>query len=497
MGVDIDGAGRPPLLDELSERSLTDIAREVEHLRLENAQLRGDLAVARAEIDRLRPELSQTQKETVTYRAAVKFLMREGGFLQPIMSTGPHFASLPPEILLRIFKGTMPPYHEHDPAALRPRNPWIEEIRFRKGLTLVCKTWSWPATAILYEDVVLRRMGQIPALARTLSSPNGRDFGVLIQHIRMDSCVVWAPCADVVQQDLSFILTRSVALRSFSFHGNPNFPIVNTPDEGNGWDGFNPSWFVDKTTIQDAFVTRISSGLRELDISMTLSETYVVGLHRLLSQATSLTSLKIGPVAVGGWFRDTPRTPLGTLELPSLRYLQLYTDHPLFVTLVCSSWKMPALQGLTAMNCRDIPIELLKKHGRPLTYLHICPKKNDRVYDYSWEPCATTYLDDDFASICPVLEHFVFPAMSPNQTPPIILRSLRSPTIRYVDIWCHACAATREQMEEECRVCDVMMLREERLCEQFDRDTVLGMFQASHDHDIGGEDTDLEESTDL
>ncbi len=46
---------RPAVFDELSERTLTDIAREVEELRRENACLKGDLAISNTELDTLRP----------------------------------------------------------------------------------------------------------------------------------------------------------------------------------------------------------------------------------------------------------------------------------------------------------------------------------------------------------------------------------------------------------------------------------------------------------
>ncbi|KAI0800898.1 hypothetical protein C8Q74DRAFT_1191602, partial [Fomes fomentarius] len=261
---------------------------------------------------------------------------------------------------------------------MRPRNPWLAEIRFRKGLALVCKAWSWPATAVLYEDIVLRRMGQIPALARTLSSSGGRDFGVLIQHIRMDSCVVWASCSDVVRQDLLLILQRSVALRTFSFHAHPNFPIADSPEEGNSWDGFNPSWILQESTsdIRQAFQIRVSSGLRELDISMTLYEEHIVELHSLLSSAHTLTSLKVGPINVSPGVLEghINRRTLAELELPALVEFHLYVDNHPFTNLVRQLWRMPALTHLTAMNCRDVPLDLLRAHGRNLVYLHICPK---------------------------------------------------------------------------------------------------------------------------
>ena len=92
-----------------------------------------------------------------------------------------NLASLPPEVLMRIFKAASPRQYEHDPSVMRPWGTWLHDLRFRKGLVLVCSAFAGPATAVLYEDVVFRRMGQISALARTLSSEVGRNVSSLIQ----------------------------------------------------------------------------------------------------------------------------------------------------------------------------------------------------------------------------------------------------------------------------------------------------------------------------
>ena len=333
---------------------------------------------------------------------------------------------------------------------MRPWNPWLDELHFRKGLVLVCKTWSWSATAFLYEDIVLSRMGQIPALAQTLSSGGTRNLCGLVQHLRLDGCVVWAPCTTVVREDLLTILRRCVALRTLSFHPHPNFPYANRPDDvHNGWQGYNPTWFVHDHADDFglAFQVHLSSWLRELDVAIVLTETQVVELHKLLSSAKNLCSLKIGSVKEPGDLQSSIPA-LRPLCLPVLTEFQLHATHPTFITLVCSRWVMPALKGLTVLNCFVLPEELLKSHGRSLTYLNICPSRKTGVYDYSWEPCVVKSLED-LRESCPVLEHLVFPAHTPTFTAADILDTIRSPTLRYLDIWCHQCFASRARIERE------------------------------------------------
>ncbi len=371
-------------------------------------------------------------------------------FLQPVLRVPLHLPSLPPEVLMRIFKAASPCQYEHDPSVMRPWSTWLDDLRFRKGLVLVCKAFAGPATAALYEDVVFRRMGQIPALARTLSSGVGRNVSPLIQRIRMDSCVIWAPCAEVVKNDLLFILRRCTALRAFLFHAHPNFPTTNSAheDSPHAWDGFNPAWLLHDHTddVGRLFQRILSSSLRELEISMPLSETQVAELHELLSAARLLRTLKLGQIVAQPFVRDA--SSLSTRTLPQLEALQMYVDHPGFTAYVSSQWELPALTSLTMIYCEALPETLLKQHGRGLTYLHIFPKKKDRVYDYSWVACSVNHLDA-LSEWCPVLEHLVFPATRPNNHATSILSRIRSPTLRYLDIWCHNCLATRELVEAE------------------------------------------------
>ena len=201
---------------------------------------------------------------------------------------------------MRIFKAAVPCHHEHDPSVMRLWSTWLDRLRFRKGLILVCKAFAGPAAAVLYENVVFRRMGQVLALARTLSSEVGRSLSSPIQRVRMDSCVIWAPCADVVKHELLFVLRRCTALRSFSFQSHPNFPSTNSAhkDSPIAWDGFHPAWLLHDHTDDVGRLCQgiLSSALLKLDISMPLSETQVAELHELLSAARLLRPLKLGQI---------------------------------------------------------------------------------------------------------------------------------------------------------------------------------------------------------
>ena len=132
---------------------------------------------------------------------------------------------LPPEILRAIFLFARPYIHQHSPSVtLGPNNPWLLSLRTKKALTLVCKAWSAPATAVLYDDVVIRRTGQIPPLTQTLVSSKRYNHADLVRSIRLDSCVVWKTCEDTMHKDLCEIMRRCTRLTSFSFH--PPFSLM-------------------------------------------------------------------------------------------------------------------------------------------------------------------------------------------------------------------------------------------------------------------------------
>ena len=118
--------------------------------------------------------------------------------------------SLPPEILLSIFSFAQPEgpsYHHHPPSISRgPRNPWLDSLRTKKALVLVCKAWSPPATELLYAGIVLRRMGHISALANTLRE--NHNLASLVRAVRIDMCVVLTHCTEVVREDFEYILTQ-------------------------------------------------------------------------------------------------------------------------------------------------------------------------------------------------------------------------------------------------------------------------------------------------
>ncbi|KAI0691285.1 hypothetical protein C8T65DRAFT_522014, partial [Cerioporus squamosus] len=238
--------------------------------------------------------------------------------------------------------------------------------------------WAPLATDLLYADIVLRRMGQITALAHTLRtqpSGDGRSLSMLARSLRIDSCVVWQECEDVVREDLEFLLCECTCLRAISFHANPLLPFVSYVTHDVEWDYtvddhdvYSPSWIVDRAGR--ILAERLVSGLSVLDLTVPLNDSQVfhVMIMLRLSHATHLTSLSLGPV-----FSGVPPelVYLPPLHLPALTTLQVTLAHQVFTEHITTRWRLPKLTALTCIRSPAVPIPLLAKFGAKLTYLHL------------------------------------------------------------------------------------------------------------------------------
>lgn len=106
-----------------------------------------------------------------------------------------------------LFRDNTPEPDQYDLSLPRVApDQWCAEQRFRKGLALVSRFWWEPATRALYEHVILRRVDQIAAFARTLRIPAedaGVDFGAMVRRITLHECVVVFPECNIVDEAAS------------------------------------------------------------------------------------------------------------------------------------------------------------------------------------------------------------------------------------------------------------------------------------------------------
>lgn len=117
--------------------------------------------------------------------------------------------------LQRIFDHLMPPPGLLDPSLYSvPLTNRCRFIQTFKSLTLVCRGWNRIATPYLYCDIAFRRVGQVPALIRTLKhKPN---YHAMINQLTF-SCYIPDQLDLVINQGLSYLLTQCPDVHSLSF----------------------------------------------------------------------------------------------------------------------------------------------------------------------------------------------------------------------------------------------------------------------------------------
>ncbi|KAI0830682.1 hypothetical protein BC628DRAFT_1416205 [Trametes gibbosa] len=397
------------MLEELTMRPLVDIAKELSSLREEAALLREEKRV----LENLKLEMNTLRKEKAALKGAVKYLMGQTGCLpgptyQPPAS--PNSTRLPHELLLTIFRESRAPCFQLDPSVMRSMHSlWLSELRYRKGLVLVCKHWFAPATEQLYEDIVLRRMGQILALADTLAADmrrpgTHRGIARWVKRIRLDRCFIVWQCADAVREALCTIFSLCTALRAFEHH------IVvyrfYTPPHLTGWGcgTFFSRWFAKPPpgAFRIAYRERLST-LTVLDLAFTLSYDQATQIHELLSAAKNLETLKLLSVKRVQGEEDALDFQT-VLDLPRLMELYVPVADGRFVACVSKAWKMPRLQRLTTLETFSTPRDLLASHGSRLKYVNL-------HLDSTWTPVSAPSHEDVgvFVELCPLLEHLVLP----------------------------------------------------------------------------------------
>ncbi|KAJ7101306.1 hypothetical protein B0H15DRAFT_815620 [Mycena belliarum] len=283
---------------------------------------------------------------------------------------------LPDEILLSIFRSALPPSWMMHWAKASPPFPlmWSADMQTKLAIISVCRAWNRVGIEFLYESVVIRQIGQLPAFVHALETREG--LGALVRHFDT-SCFrppgyhnmhdteikkVFALCGNLAH----FVYTPSFLARAFT----------STPRFGTDY----------LSVVLPSTVTMLELGLL-MDFPSILPS-----LAHLASTLISL-SLTI-PASV----------PLNHTELVFPRLKNLRISLPILHRVVMPPalmlhWVMPALGCLVWRDeyaASDELGELLKACGQRLKSLEIlyfeilsfAKRSLQAIFDY-----------------CPILEH--------------------------------------------------------------------------------------------
>ncbi|KAJ3557814.1 hypothetical protein NM688_g1267 [Phlebia brevispora] len=300
-----------------------------------------------------------------------------------------------------------------------PQSPWCSALRMKKGLTLLSRNWNFPATAFLYRDIVIRRVGQLTMLKETLDARP--QYGKFIHRLRID-CYVPGTLNKTTSHCLSTILERCPNLRSLEFG----------------------TFFI--TTFLRAVVW-LSSESEDIDVSV----------FSILQKAPILRNVSF---VVDAWepksytlplplLQNTPQLVSLTISIPDLHdgmqpmsfpalqelRLSVTTDFPANKASCLRNleqWSLPSLTHLwlvglpsySSSSWSSVLWRILTAHGSKLLFL-----------DFSRCMVPNVSRKDNIMKKCPRLRHLV---LSGNNSGWPIFRS----ATLHIDVWVGYCMNT-------------------------------------------------------
>ncbi|KAJ7282841.1 hypothetical protein C8J57DRAFT_1296688 [Mycena rebaudengoi] len=296
-------------------------------------------------------ELDRVKQDQKTYLEELDRVNFENNRLARELET----IELPHEILLIIFR------YASAPSWLLNRNGYLEashsilcsDLRMKIAIMGVCKNWHQIGIELLYKNVALRRIGQLPAFVRALEGRVG--LGALVCRLNL-SCFVPRGYSLLFQRETQKLISLCPRLEHIAF--NPPFTVPTL-----------------------AYVLPpIGSTITSLECSSAVDAFVVLDL--LIRLCNTLRSLSFTPPE--SWDDNGPELVFENLE-------DLYVR----IALPPLKWTMPRLRRLwSAGSCRsgqDVN-GWFSAHGPALIFV-------------SWRS-KNGYIRD-ILTRCPALEHLV------------------------------------------------------------------------------------------
>ncbi|KAJ6576085.1 hypothetical protein DFH09DRAFT_1150340 [Mycena vulgaris] len=296
---------------------------------------------------------------------------------------------IPHEILFVMFRHALPPswtmYWGSSSAPFPPI--WSADLHTKLSIIRVCKSWHHIGLEILYESVVIRRIGQMPAFVRALEAREG--LGALVRHLDI-TCFLPRGYYELHDTETKKIFAFCPRLSHFAF--TPGFFIPARPRTlpalVSTITSLEYSDCVDYSLILPSLV-QLCQTLRSL--SLTLPETYDSNHPTLM--LPSLENLRLG-------LADDSMIPTAKWVIPSVRWVSLRQTFRL---------RFPAYRSAHAQAAT-----VLDAYGRTIRTLTISYNTRGSL--------------QELVNCCPVLEHL-------GVSGGLCVAPLDHPTLQSVDIF--------------------------------------------------------------
>ncbi|EIW77548.1 hypothetical protein CONPUDRAFT_75407 [Coniophora puteana RWD-64-598 SS2] len=324
---------------------------------------------------------------------------------------------------LRLLCDVSPTQHHpqiFDPALWTGHDPMSggkQGMRFQQGLTLICKAWSGPAKELLYRDITIRTVNQLPLLEHTLLNDSTSALALMIKSLRL-LCDVSPTQHHVLDLSLRPVLCMCTRLRHLAF--NPVLDLFPHPLS---------TFTLDLQTLPQAHqdtLTRV-----ELGVSVPLSHavpelTQFPNLVMLSCEVNLLTPTAHGDPYILSRLEDL-RLTLSTSDSVAISDSYRSITSALDLPALCKL-SLTAVQA-TAHDVRPCYALFLAKHGSHLRYLAI------------YGSFFLVLVIEELIQHCPSVEHLVVPRVRS-------LQMLAHPNVVWLDAWDYMTARRRRQPKD-------------------------------------------------
>ncbi|KAJ7473376.1 hypothetical protein FB451DRAFT_291896 [Mycena latifolia] len=353
-------------------------------------------------IQQMQEHLRNTQSELARLKSEIRRLEDVNGELvhqlalrnERLQACLPcHIARLPHEILLIIIRRALPPAWalKGGDTSLSPfpQSAWSMDLRMKLAIVGVSKTWHQIGLELLYESVILRRIGQLPAFVDALEARAG--LGTLVRNISIN-CFVPHGYTSLHDEEIRRIFQLCPRLSHFGF--KPPFRI-----------------------LPHTFLPKVSNTITSLEYNDRVE--YSLIFPTLVQLSASLRSLALSLPSFDAVY---PKLIFEKLEALRVRLSFVNGDAP-------PTWIMPALRRLWLHGGDyENPIRsprnaelLLDSCGGTLTFLWL-PAFMIILLDLASAPFSIQGLLDR----CPALEHLAIPRLLCEVEPVLIHQRIHS-----------------------------------------------------------------------
>ncbi|KAG5653664.1 hypothetical protein H0H81_011624 [Sphagnurus paluster] len=280
-------------------------------------------------------------------------------------------------------------------------SPWLQVIKIKKTIILVCRSWYAIGIRFLYEDVALQRLHQIPAFVRTLDASSlAQNLGNLVKSFTI---CTYIPLEYSISFDehLTRVMNHCPRLGGFSF--NPPFKCLSAvpiPSLGPSITSlsFNNSFPFD--TIFD-ILDLVGGQLKHLGVhapppTQNFSPEKIYHLPRLSSLRLDLHISEASRLYL----------LVGVLSTPQIEHLTLQSV------------------GMETDTSYFIPI--LRHYGPKLRVLQL---HKENFLNFVRKTGLEQFSDAQILlDLCPALEHLVI-----DSTRAVV--GITHPTVKWLDVW--------------------------------------------------------------